>query len=239
MREGWSLPLAFQVPKVEGQKNEDRYHRSSKGVFAVSDGASISFDSASWARILVRRFAQEPTFTREWLSGAITEFSKLHDRERLPWMQQASFDKGSFASLLGVQMLDEGRLLQIFAIGDSLAVLCDRDRIKCTFPYSTASQFEQSPQLLCTNPAENRFLDKIDLSYELHADWTFTGLERPALLCMTDALGQWLLAWNDPEQSPIAILRNIRTQGAFARFVYAERASGRMKRDDTTLVAIW
>ena len=48
------LPLAFSVPKGEDQRNEDSFHRSAKGVYALSDGASVSFDSASWARILDR-----------------------------------------------------------------------------------------------------------------------------------------------------------------------------------------
>ena len=39
------LPLAFSVPKVlEDQRNEDSFHRSRKGVYALSDGASVSFD---------------------------------------------------------------------------------------------------------------------------------------------------------------------------------------------------
>src|SRR6266576_5388788 len=153
------LPLAFSVPKGEDQRNEDSFHRSAKGVYALSDGASVSFDSASWARILVRRYARNPEFTREWLSAAIAEFRKLYDRENLPWMQQASYDRGSFASLLGVRVVDEGRLIQILAIGDSLAVLCDGDCIKATFPFSAASAFTRSPQLLCTNPVGNAFLN--------------------------------------------------------------------------------
>ena len=56
-------------------------------------------------------------------------------------MQQASFDKGSFASLLGVRMADGGRAIQVLSVGDSLAVLCDGDRIKATFPLSTAAEF--------------------------------------------------------------------------------------------------
>jgi hypothetical protein len=239
VRQRHLLPSVFTVPKVEGQRNEDKCRRSSKGIHALSDGASISFDSASWARILVRRFAQNPEFTLEWLSSAIAEFNKLYDRESLPWMKQASFDKGSFASLLGVRLVDEGKMIQVLAIGDSLAVLCDGDHIKATFPYFEASQFDKSPQLLSTNPAENTFLATIDVSFELNADWTFSGLERPALLCMTDALGQWLLSSRDAEHSPIAILRNLKTHKAFTHFVQAERASGRMRRDDTTLLAIW
>jgi hypothetical protein len=199
----------------------------------------VSFDSASWARILVRRYTRNPEFTREWLSAAIAEFRKLYDRETLPWMQQASFDKGSFASLLGVRIVDEGGLIQILSIGDSLAVLCDGDSIKATFPFSAASSFTRSPQLLCSNPAGNAFLDGVDLSYDLVADWSFRGLQRPALLCMTDALGHWLLSQRDRNSSPVGVLRKVQTPTAFARFVQEERAAGRMKRDDTTLIALW
>jgi hypothetical protein len=234
------LPLAFSVPKVfEERRNEDSFHRSCKGVYALSDGASVSFDSASWARILVRRYARKPEFTRAWLAAAVAEFRKLYDRDSLPWMQQASFDRGSFASLLGVRIIDAGRLIQVFSIGDSLAVLCDGDCIKATFPLATASEFSRSPQLLCTNPVQNAFLDKLDIEYDLVADWTFRGLRQPALLCMTDALGHWLLSHRDDDPSPVSILRNVTTRTAFARFVRDERAAGRMKRDDTTLIALW
>jgi hypothetical protein len=233
------LPLAFSIPKGDDKHNEDRFHRSTKGVYALSDGASVSFDSASWAAILVRRYAKNPEFTREWLAAAIAEFGKLYDRDSLPWMKQASFDKGSFASLLGVRVVDGGRLIQILSIGDSIAVLCDGDCIKATFPLSAASEFNRSPQLLCTNPAENAFLDKVDPSYDLVADWTFRGLAQPALLCMTDALGHWLLSRRDDDPSPISLLRRVRTADAFARFVQEERAAARMKRDDTTLIALW
>ena len=233
------LPLAFSVPKREDQHNEDSFRRSAKGIYALSDGASVSFDSASWARILVRRYTRDPEFTREWLAAAIAEFRTLYDRDSLPWMQQASFDKGSFASLLGVRIADGGRAIRVLSVGDSLAVLCDGDRIKATFPLLSAAEFTGSPQLICTNPMHNAFLDKMDFGYDLVADWTFRGLEQPALLCMTDALGHWLLSQRDRDVCPISALRRLRTPGAFARFVREERAAGRMKRDDTTLIALW
>jgi hypothetical protein len=239
VRQKSRLPLALSIPKTEDSRNEDGFYRSAKGVYALSDGASVSFDSASWARILVRHYARNPEFTHEWLSGAIAEFRKLYDRENLPWMQQASYDRGSFATLLGVRIVDEGGLIQILAIGDSLAVLCDGDCIKATFPFTAASAFTRSPQLLCTNPVGNAFLDKVDFAYDLVADWTFAGLKQPALLCMTDALGHWLLSQRDRNSSPISALRKVQTPRAFARFVHAERAAGRMKRDDTTLIALW
>src|SRR6266700_580090 len=168
--------LRMTVPKVNGQRNEDSFVHSRKDVFAISDGASVSFDSAAWSRILVRRFAQNPNFSKEWLGAAISEFRELYDRDTLPWMKQAAFDKGSFASLLGVRFFDDDRI-QLMAIGDSLAVLCDGNEIRDTFPYEQASQFDQRPQLLCTNPAENKFIDEPYFDDERFADWSFRGLK--------------------------------------------------------------
>ena len=140
---------------------------------------------------------------------------------------------------LGVRLIDQGQLIQVFSIGDSIAVLCDGDCIKSTFPLAKASEFTRSPQLLCTNPVQNAFLDKVDINYDLVADWSFRDLKQPALLCMTDALGHWLLSHRDHNPSPVSILRKVRTPAAFSRFVKDERTAGRMKRDDTTLLALW
>jgi hypothetical protein len=231
--------LAFSIPKIAGQRNEDSYQHSKADTFALSDGASISFDSASWSQILVRRYARNPVFSIEWLAAAIGDFSKRYDREGLPWMKQASFDRGSFASLLGVQFIDRRKFVKVLAIGDSLAVLCDGDEIIDTYPYSTAEQFSQSPQLLSTNSDENAFLAALDISYDIYAHWPFSGLTRPSLLCMTDALGQWLLSTRADEISPISILRGITTNREFSDLVEQERGAGRLKRDDTTLLAFW
>jgi hypothetical protein len=238
MNKNCPLRLAFTIPKVEGQPNEDSFQCSRKGIVALSDGASVSFDSASWAQIVARQFAQNPEFSTQWLSQAIAKFCERYDRDTLPWMQQAAFDRGSFASLLGVRFLNQGQRIQVFAIGDSLAVLCDGDKIKSTFPYSVASEFDQRPQLLCTNPSENRFIADPDFDDSRFVDWSFRGLERPALLCMTDALGRWLLS-SDDRQAAISSIRGLKNKKQFWRLVNSERAAARMKRDDTTLLAIW
>jgi hypothetical protein len=227
-------PRLFSVEKTDDYRNEDAYSISRRrGVSALSDGASVSFDSAAWAMILVRRYARNPRFDRAWLSGAIAEFAKLYDRESLPWMQQASFDRGSFASLLGVSHLGCG-IVHVLAIGDSIAVLCDGDRILSSFPYTSSAQFDERPQLLSTNAAENAFLNDIE-----PIRWNLREYERPALLCMTDALGQWVLAHRDEEQSPISVLRRIKSLTGFKRFVADQRNAGRLRRDDTTLLAYW
>jgi hypothetical protein len=59
------------------------------------------------------------------------------------------------------------------------------------------------------------------------------------LICVSDALGHWLLTHRNEQPSPVAALRAIGTRRQFVRFVDAERAAGRMRRDDTTLLAYW
>jgi hypothetical protein len=234
----FACPRGFTVAKRPGERNEDCWQNSHKGAGAVSDGASVSFDSASWSRILARRYAQHPRLDVAWIARVIAAYSKLHDRDSLPWMQQAAFDRGSFASLLGVTDRGDGRV-GVLAIGDSLAVLCDGDHVLASFPYEAPEQFEARPQLLSTNPAENAFLAEPDATSRLSVEWDLGPLDHPALLCVTDALGCWILSQRGNEPSPIARLRALNSRRTFARFVEDERAAGRMRRDDTTLLAYW
>jgi hypothetical protein len=234
-------PLFFTVPKVGDQINEDSWQWSHRGIVALSDGATISFDSAAWSTILVRNFCRQPSFSASWLRAAIAEFGKRYDRESLPWMKQAAFDRGSFASLVGIQLHDHGKI-QIFAVGDTLAVLCDGDEVRATFPYQRASEFDRSPQLISTSHEENAFLRESDSKDNFDSficDWNFGNLQEPSLLCMTDALGRWLLSNLETKGQPVRRLRQIRTKASFEEFVKSERASGRLKTDDTTLVAYW
>jgi len=231
-------PCGFTIAKRPGELNEDCWQNSHKGAGAVSDGASVSFDSAAWSRILARRYAQCPAFDQAWVAEAIAAYGKLHDRDSLAWMQQAAFDRGSFASLIGVSDRGDGRV-GVLAIGDSLAVLCEGDRIVASFPYESPEQFEARPQLLSTNPAENAFLGEPEALPGLSVEWDLGPLDEPALLCVTDALGCWILSQRDRELSPIARLRALAKPRAFARFVEEERTAGRMRRDDTTMLAYW
>src|SRR5687768_13771361 len=119
------MQRSFTVPKADDLPNEDCYWPDRDAdAFALSDGASISYNSSLWAHIICRRYAQSPVVTREWLEGCVAEYNAHHDREGMPWYKQNAFDRGSFASLLGVRRLANGAL-HIDAVGDSIAVLCD------------------------------------------------------------------------------------------------------------------
>ena len=239
----FSLPLriAYTLPKADNaSNNEDRYSVSHRlGLAAISDGASTSFDSFSWAKILVRRYCQQPVVHERWLCEAIREFNSFYDRDAMPWMEQAAFDKGTFASLLGIRQIEDTESVRLFAVGDTTAILCDGDAHVSTFPYTRTEEFLHSPELLST---VHRF-DRVPLDEHFNqahsVSWELSGMRIPTILCMTDALAHWCFTQFENGADPIGRLHALRTLRKFRNFVEGERAARRMRVDDTTLLGFW
>jgi hypothetical protein len=224
----------FTIQKNEHSANEDQWNGSeSATVYAVSDGASVSYDPGPWAAILTRRFIENPDVSYNWIQAAIAEFANAYDREALPWMQQAAFDRGSFATLLGVVFSPDWQGARVFAIGDTILAFIDGREVLRTIPYVRSDEFDCSPQLISTNPVENKSLDHDAILTAWH-ELNIASHECPTLLLMTDALGRWLL----DQRERVSVLLDIKDEQDFREFVERERAEGRLKRDDTTLVVI-
>ena len=230
------LLRAFTSPKRSDEPNEDRWHVSEDGnICAISDGASVSFDSASWAAILVRQFVDSPVVNQEWLHNAIAKYEQAHDRLAMDWMRQAAFDRGSSATLLGTVCSEDCPTVRVIAIGDSLLAITDGEMLIQAVPYTTPEEFSQSPELLSTNALENRFLDEERLAQAWH-DLPVASHWSPTLLLMTDAIGRWLLDMPAPDR--IARLLSIYTDEEFDSFVEQERFEGRLRKDDSTLIVL-
>lgn len=231
-----TLRVLFEhsVAKDERTPNEDRWARSEDGtVCALSDGASVSFDPAAWAELLVGRFVRDPRIDASWIAAAAAEFAQRYDRDALSWSAQAAIDRGSYATLMGVRPSDDQSSVEIFGLGDSLAVWLDGHRIIATFPYEDPAQFQRSPVLVGTEPRENAVFSDPALreciaSYPVPVDGC------PTLMLMTDALGAWLLERRDDEAA--GRLLALDSSDSFEQFVISERSGGWLKRDDTTLI---
>jgi hypothetical protein len=227
---------AFTVSKRDDIANEDRFCCSDdKTVCAISDGASISFDSGPWAEILCRRFVENSAVDRCWLEAAIAEYQASYDRESMSWSHQAAFDQGSFATLLGVACSPDSKCTRVFSVGDSLLAFVDNGELVRPMPYLSPEEFDKAPILLSTNLAENRFFDEEAISGAWN-DLVIASHNAPVLMLMTDALGRWLLEQPDPLR--ISALLELSDQNAFAKFIETERAEGRLKRDDSTLIIL-
>jgi hypothetical protein len=220
---------------AEPHFNEDAAACSQlKGIYAVSDGASESFDSRRWSRLLVARYIRNPQIDGRWLARAIILYNRAFDRNALSWSAQAAFDRGSFATLLGIRLNSDLHGVSILSIGDSLAVLDNGHGISATFPYAEPEQFRQNPLLLSTVHALNQSILQVPIA-TFSAQWNIAGMARPKLFCMTDAIGAWLLSARDERMQQ---LRELQSRTEFIKMVEGARTEGTMRRDDTTLLII-
>lgn len=229
---------AFTVAKhpLDPAPNEDAFAIDSwRGIIALSDGASESYDSAAWARVLVDQFAINAHFGSAWLGSACARYGARYHRESLGWSAQAAYDRGSFATLIGLALHRSGKFARVLGIGDSLAVLVDGDTMLDSFPYTDPSQFQQRPLLLCTAMARNGAVLAGAAQRRYVRTWPLGDVREPIILCMTDALGAWLLS--DPAHR-LPLLLKLKRQDQFERLIERERATGSLKRDDTTLVRV-
>ena len=237
------MRLLFQgtVPKLLDYPgdNEDAVAIDvARGRIAVSDGASESYDSRTWSNLLVRRFVKDARVGPTWVRRAASEFAQKVNRDDLSWSKQASFDRGSFATLLGVQWEDATGTADIWCIGDSLVALLDGVSLISCKPYTEAAEFQQRPQLLCTNHALNGFVAASGFRKALHHSWRTTGLSQPVLLCMTDGLAEWTIREAATGRNAWAKLRAIDTVETLQRLVVQERGAHNMRVDDVVLVAV-
>lgn len=206
-----------------------------RGIYAVSDGASDSYNSAPWSKILVSRFIRQPRFDANWLHDAVETYNAQYDREAMSWSAQAAFDRGSFATLTGIMIAPSGANVRVLGFGDSLAVLVADGDFLASFPYERAEQFAQHPLLLSTNMARNDPVLAQAPFTRFVRTWNLTRLRNPTVLCMTDALGAWLLK---APRNRLRRLLALKTRRQFVGFVEHERSAERMRRDDTTLLVV-
>ncbi|MBK8168593.1 MAG: hypothetical protein IPK64_21810 [bacterium] len=233
--------FAGQVAKEPSDPGagEDAYRLAIEiGLAALSDGASESFDSKTWANRLVDGFVRDPALTADWLDRAVTDYRGHHDRGRMSWSRQAAFDRGSFATLLGVEQCVERETVDIVCVGDSLAVLLDGNERVASFPYERAAEFQRRPELFGTDGALNDFFNAPDFFIRHHRTWRYSDRERPVVLCMTDALGEWALRREEEGRPVWERLAGIARAADFEALVLDERRTKALRVDDTTLITL-
>lgn len=241
MSQGWKAELIFAgtVAKRDIEQNEDRFLFDETILrFVMSDGASVSYDSGTWAELICKKFIANPAVDAEWVNELVAGYNLTIDRESLSWMKQAAFDRGSFASLLGVQLNLNLSSIQITAIGDTNIFILEDGILTNCFPVKDVEHFSNSPDLICTVHSENAYLTEdtlnastmtIDLGERIYADVV-------SVLMATDALSAWAMA--DPVGERLVELFSLADDNQFLELVSTERANGSLKLDDTSLITI-
>ena len=211
---------------------------------AIADGASDSYDSGRWARLLVGAFAAAapPTHVeglRTWLVEPARAWLAGLAFDTLPWNQQAKARLGSHCTFLGVELectppscVDHGApcgAWRALAVGDCCLFQVRGGSLVRAFPLASAAEFGSSPALLTTNPAyRGASVERLALAGgELRLGDT--------LFLATDALAQWFLQRYEAGEHPWC---DLPVDAAFAAVVDEQRARRRLRNDDVTLLVV-
>lgn len=237
------------MPKVTAfpDDNEDSVAvAADNSRIAVSDGASESFDSRRWSRLLASAFVENGNADRAWVSQTVARYEAI----LRPFLDNASglairaaVERGSYASLLGLERLPDNHGVRVYAIGDSVAVLLLRNergdvtRI-ASVPYRDSRDFRRRPELISTNQKHNHFTHAMDFPASHECCWLQRQRDTIEILCMTDALAEWAFRQEEDGEPAWDVLLNMRTTGQYEQLVFAARESRKMHVDDTTLVVV-
>lgn len=250
---GWQLLFAGSVPKdcAFPESNEDRLDADPHSrVYVMSDGASESFNSALWSEILVSSAANHPPNSRygRWLKQAVSSYKQRIPVSELSWSKQAAFDRGSFASILVAELHDSS--VTIFAIGDTTAILVEDGNVIHTFPYKEADEFRQRPHLLSTiisrhnsqffRQALRSLVRKKRVAEEsvCTTNWPTQETRRYILICVTDALAEWLMRSDEKSEARLNAVLAVRTNEGLLQLVLDARAVDGMRKDDSSLITL-
>ena len=249
-------PRVFSLPKAGN--SPDEYEDASRTVFprrigvssrrmaraAVSDGASESAFAREWANDLTDAFVARPPnihgLTRDslydWLAPAQEKWRARVPWDRIPWHGEAKARAGAFASLLGLTVAaspgNSRRLSwQAVAVGDSCLFVVRDGRLSLSFPLEDASQFDNSPSLICSNP------DNAGELWENVCRRSGECTPGDCFVLASDALACWFLARDAMGEKPWETLLELDSSG-WSASVEEQRRAGLMRNDDTTLVII-
>lgn len=233
------IDFAASIPKDASSPtlNEDAWaYNDEHTCIALSDGASESFDSRTWAKCLVEKYAADQCFDGGWVSSVVKAYDQSVDFDSLGWAAQRAFDRGSFATLLGLTLVEDTSDLEVLCVGDSLVVHMRRGAILDSFPFTKPEGFDAHPTLVSTKREANRFLTEPGFFTSASKTWTVTPGD--VIYIMTDAVGHWLLTEATTCAETLETLQELSSEDELVTLVHQLRAEQRMKLDDSTLIRL-
>lgn len=243
------------------QLNEDSWAFDEKlSKIAVSDGASESYNSKLWANLLCHQFInKEPLLEFDvWLNNVIYDYVSHHNLSNMSWTQVSAYERGSFATFIGVNINEFSNKLTTICIGDSVCLLFkevkeeklikkkrNKKLVRKIFqtinfeyiPMYEIPDFSINPTLLSTNRALNNFIFQDNIR-EIILDEK----HRYYLVLGTDAISDWLINQAKILVPGSPILSKILqyTKKQLANYIYQtvieKRNDKSMKVDDSTLI---
>lgn len=206
---------------------------------AVSDGASVSYDSRKWAWSLCRTFFGNTNFGPDWLNSARSRFADRFGPPAEDWAASHAWERGSFATFLGITLTQE-RLVAC-GVGDTILFVVAGNKLQI-WPEMEAKDFASSPALLCSHPGRSAFNDTEGAFEEATqiVDAPVDGWGGTRLIVATDALAEWIIRAEAVNErlSRLDSISNHANHTEFAGWVSEAISTGDVRRDDCAVVVV-
>lgn len=204
---------------------------------AVFDGASESFAARKWSRLLADEWGRGLVVDDSWIKNAQDRYQREMYALSLSWAQEAAMERGSFATIASIEVLDD--VINVCIIGDSTVFFLDSRGVKSSLPFQSETQFSSAPLALSSRPkALEQNYALLQSGKKLSGTFSKAIGERFILLA-TDAVSCWLLS--DDLSTHLQRLNRLiscKSPAEFREMVLREREDGAMKIDDSTIILL-
>ena len=231
------------------KENEDKYapilgngayFRTKDFRCAISDGATESSFSQIWADHLVNEYINSKfPDNLGFISAAKSKWNGEVSKIEHTWVSREKIKNGSFATLLGFQLVAGDRenyyplggKWKAIGIGDSCLFQFREDRSIIVIPINNRSGFHNRPSLLGTASANESYLD-----HAFYGSWK----SGDDFFLMTDALAEWSISNLRDGKNVSGILKDKLTRKSrdnlFSEWINSLRFRHEIKNDDTTVI---
>lgn len=251
----WYQPRVFSTHKA-GEKagdNQDAYaFNINTKRFAVADGATRSFLSAHWAKLLVNHFCNETVSSNtellithdwaNWLKPIQVKWNKevkvIVEKNPKDYVLFNRYEREdpAFATFIGLQFSqinNKSLRWKSIIIGDSCLFILQNDRIT-SYLLTSPDEFDYRPA--CFSSVNNLIDTNLPKFQDGYAEIGDT------FILATDALAKWMLALSQTLgwDGVIKQLNALESQNDFNRFIRhaRQRTEITLENDDTTLMIL-
>ncbi|AEJ18281.1 hypothetical protein [Gracilinema caldarium] len=241
----------FTFP-VHGETGEDRWAwaRAPQGAscYVLCDGASESFDGATWAGTLAQVLARgllmagaeikkDAQREHQHFINLIKEAQKIYAQQsqmlvpgELEWLNRQALARGSWSTVLALRFSPHNSYADLWALGDTMLFLRDGDRVVASFPLLEAKATPDNPLLV---PSRGT----------VPSEWcrrrlNLRALHKPRLLLTTDALGYYMLARPESERLLLWDFWSRAPKEALDSWLMNEQRRGALPSDDCTFLEL-
>jgi hypothetical protein len=219
-------------------ENEDAtFADPTTGRFAISDGATESWESRPWAISLVQAYVRQPPRRNAfatWHASVRRDWTPPPVSDSAMWYALLKRDEGAFATLLGLELVptssSRGWELRAIAVGDSCLFVIRKNQVHTAFPFANTSGFGSQPKLVPSASARCP-----------EPEWLTAPAEPSDLLLLaTDAVAAAFLDLRSPEsrRAVLDAIEELLNTGSPRLLLKWFHGIQKTRNDDLTLLAL-